>query len=68
MEIPQIVIKAAHENGFDKIEYTGIKDNALIYSLTYDNNTTEPTGLPTVAVLKDDKVFIVGGMDALNLL
>lgn len=68
METPQIVLDAAHKIGYDKVEYIGTRDGALVFSLAYDDEITMPTGLPTVAVVKGGKISIIDGLAALDLL
>lgn len=69
MKIPQEIIKTAQEHGYDNAEYIGKKNDVLIFSLVYNNNEdSAPTGLPAIAVLKDGKISIIEGIEALNLL
>ncbi len=68
MKIPQEIIKTAQEHGYDNAEYIGAKNDVLIFSLVYNNEDSAPTGLPSIAVIKDGKISIIEGIEALNLL
>lgn len=70
MKIPDIVQETAKEYGCDVCTYVGMTQGAKAFSISasYEGDVPPPTGLPTVLLLKDDKVTFVEGYEALDLL
>lgn len=69
-KIPEIIRRKASENGFNAVEYIGVRNGVPAFSVgSVDGDGAPiPTGLPTVFLLKGDSVESVGGVDALDLL
>lgn len=70
MKIPKIIREEAEKHGYNSVEYIGKRNGALAFSVGYDDGGELPcpTGLPTVFLLDGEKVSIVGGKEALELL
>lgn len=69
-KIPETIKKEAYENGFNTVEYIGFRNGVPAFSVgsVDGNGVPVPVGLPTVYLLKGDRVESVGGVDALELL
>lgn len=71
MDIPKIVLDAAHKHGLGEMEYIGNVDGAQVYGergQVDEDGFPIPTGLPCLILLKDGKTDFVGGVEALQLL
>lgn len=68
--IPETVIRAARAEGFNSVEYVGEHQGAKVFgaSSVDKDGLPEPTGLPTLILLKDGKTEIMCGEDSLKLL
>lgn len=68
--IPKIIQDTATEQGFNSVEFIGRRKGAqaFLVGLVDDDGFAPPIGLPTVYLLKDEKITIKSGEDALNLL
>lgn len=69
-QIPKIVLDEAEKHGYNIVEYIGERNGALAFSVGYDDGSEFPcpTGLPTVFLLNGDKISIIGGNEAFELL
>ena len=69
-QIPKIVQDKAAEQGFNAVEFIGEREGAQAFSVGCVDEDGEhlPTGLPTVFLLKGDKVTMKNGLEALDLL
>lgn len=69
-KIPEIIRRKAFENGFNTVGYIGVRKGVPAFSVgSVDRDGVPiPTGLPTIYLLKGDRVESVGGVDALELL
>lgn len=70
MKIPKIIKDKAEEQGFNAIEFIGVKNGFQVFSVgcVDEEENPLPTGLPTVFLLKGDKISVVSGLEALDLL
>lgn len=69
MKIPKIIQEKAKELGYKSCFFVGMRKGAQAFLLEHDFKGEEPppTGLPMVLLLKGDKVFVVSGIEALEL-
>ena len=69
-QIPKNILDKAAEQGFNAIEFIGEREGAQAFSVGCVDEDGEPipTGLPTVFLLKGDKVTMKNGLEALDLL
>ena len=69
-QIPKIIQDNAAEQGFNAVEFIGEREDAQAFSVGCVDEDGEPlpTGLPTVFLLKEDKVTVKRGVEALDLL
>lgn len=70
MKIPKIIKDKAAEQGFNAIEFIGVKNGSQAFSVgcVDEEGNPLPTGMPTVFLLKGDKISVVSGLEALDLL
>lgn len=69
--IPEAIVDAAHRDGFNSIEYIGLKNGLRTYSvgLLGDDGLYVPTGLPSLYQIDvDGSVKRINGDSALRLL
>ena len=69
-QIPKIVQDKAAEQGFNAVEFIGEREGAQAFSVgcVDEDGDPLPTGLPTVFLLKRNKVTVKNGIEALDLL
>lgn len=69
-QIPKIIQNKAAKQGFNAVEFIGERNGAQAFSVGCVNEEGEPlpTGLPTVFLLRGDKVTVKSGIEALDLL
>ena len=69
-QIPKIIQDKADEQGFNAVEFIGEREGAQAFSVGCVDEDGEPlpTELPTVFLLKGDKVTVKIGLEALDLL
>ena len=69
-QIPQIIQDKIAEEGFNAVEFIGEREGAQAFLVGCVDKDGEPlpTGLPTVFLLKGDKVTVKSGLEALELL
>lgn len=69
-QIPKIIQDKADEQGFNAVEFIGEREGAQAFSVgcVDEDGESLPTGLPTVFLLKGDKVTMKNGLEALDLL
>ena len=69
-QIPKIIQDKADEQGFNAVEFIGEREGAQAFSVGCVDEDGEPlpTELPTVFLLKGDKVTVKNGIEALDLL
>lgn len=68
--VPEIIKKHASDEGYDAVEYIGMRNGAQAFSagcLDYKGNPI-PMGMPNIFLLKDGIVTKVDGEEALDLL
>ena len=67
---PNIIQDPAAEPGFNAVEVIGEREGAQAFSVGCVDEDGEPlpTGLPTVFLLKGNKVTVKNGIEALDLL
>lgn len=70
MEVPKIIQETAQKYGCDRCSFLGKRKGAQAFVIghSYEGKEPPPTGLPTVLLLKGDKVSVVSGIKALDLL
>lgn len=70
MKVPKIVLDEAEKRGYNRVRYIGKRDGHLAFSVAYYDKSGHPcpTGLPNIFLLDGDKITIVGGFEALELL
>ena len=69
-QIPKIIQDKAAEQGFNAVEFIGEREGAQAFSVGCVDEDGEPlpTGLPTVFLLKGNKVTVKNGIEAPDLL
>lgn len=69
MKVPEIIQEKAKELGYETCAFIGWKKGAQAFQLGHGFREEEPppTGLPVVLLLRDGKITIVGGLEALDL-
>lgn len=69
-DIPSIIQKKAAAQGFNAVEYIGVRGGAKAFSVgnVDEGGDPLPTGLPTVYLLTGGKVTVKSGLEALDLL
>lgn len=69
-DIPTIIRECAYDNGFNAIEYQGKAEGAEVYSVGCVDEDGEPmpTGMPTLLLLKSDKIEMMNGFESLHFL
>ena len=67
--IPDYINAEAAQNGFNSIEYAGRLDGSDYYSvgIVDQKGCPVPTGFPTFIKDSDGKLFIISGLDGLDL-
>lgn len=69
MKVPKIIQKKAEELGYKNCFFIGVKNGSQAFQLNHGFKGEEPppTGLPVVLLLRDEKVTVVSGLEALEL-
>lgn len=69
MEIPNIIKQEAYKHGFNSVDYLSSFDGKEVFGLSIigEDGIPEPTGLPTLLLLKDSNIEMVCDTDAMEL-
>ena len=69
MKVPKIIQEKAEELGYKKCFFLGVKDGAQAFQLDhgFEGEEPPPTGLPVVLLLRNGKVSVVSGLEAIEL-
>jgi len=69
MEIPNIIKQEASKQGFNSVEYLASFEGQEVFGLSRigEDGRPEPTGLPTLLLLKEGVIEKFCGTDAMEL-